>query len=63
MTTVEAVGILNFIFKKVTNIEYQSKDEEEKLFKSKMNLVFLKNIASLRRTKSFFILLFFIELD
>lgn len=63
MTTVEAVGISNFIFKKVTNIEYQSKDEEEKLFKSKMNLVFLKNIASLRRTKSFFILLFFIELD
>ena len=47
----------------MTNIEYQSKDEEEKLFKSKMNLVFLKNIASLRRTKSFFILLFFIELD
>ena len=63
MTTVEAVGISNFIFKKVTNIEYQSKDEEEKLFKSKMNLVFLKKIASLRRTKSFFILLFFIELD
>ena len=63
MTTVEAVGISNFIFKKVTNIEYQSKDEEEKLFKSKMNLVFLKNIESLRRTKSFFILLFFIELD